>query len=499
MQTSTPSLGKVLTMALFALSCVGLLLFLWISFGGTVPFNPQGYEFKVSFPNADQLATQADVRIAGVDVGKVISKSIDRDHNRTIATIELGNRYAPIHENAQAILRMKTILGETYVELTPGTTNSPAVPDGGMLPRGQVTSAVQLSDIFDALDPKTRHAFQVWQQQLATAVQGNDQNLNDVLGNLPTFAADATDILQVLDVEHTATVRLIQNGGTVFAALSQDQSALRNLITSGETVFHATAANQNELAKIFEVFPTFLNETKLTMARLKGFSLDADPLIRQLEPVAQNLGPTLHAVQQLSPDLRSFFNTLALRPASKGNNLVTVSQTGLPALSDVLKGAQPLLGALGPFLEQLNPIFGWLSQHQQLVSDFISNGATGLAATTTTFGGAGMKCDGVPCGHYLRQFGPTGPETLALYANRDANNRGNTYLPSLWATDKNVLTQGVPPSFDCKNTGAPGNGSEPANNTPGDGHMACWVAPPLPGAKGPHQIPHITPAHYSTQ
>ena len=103
----------------------------------------------------------------------------------------MDNKYAPIHENARAILRLKTILGETYVQLTPGTPNSPAVPDGGLLPRGQVTNAVQLSDIFDALDPKTRAAFRSWQQQLAKAIQGNDQNLNDVIGNLPQFAADA--------------------------------------------------------------------------------------------------------------------------------------------------------------------------------------------------------------------------------------------------------------------------------------------------------------------
>ena len=159
-------------------------------------------------------------------------------------------------------------------------------------------------------------------------------------------------------------------------------------------MFHTTAAKQNQLAKIFQVFPTFLNETRATMARLKSFSLDTDPLIQELDPVAQNLGPTLHAVQELSPNLRSFFYTLALRPASKGNNLVAVSQTGLPAVSDVLAGAKPLLGSLGPFLEQLNPIFDWLSLHQQLISDFVSNGATGLAATTTTFGGAGLKCNG---------------------------------------------------------------------------------------------------------
>ena len=52
-------------MVLFALSCVGLLLFLWLSFGGTMPFNAQGYRFNVAFPNAYDLADQADVRIAG--------------------------------------------------------------------------------------------------------------------------------------------------------------------------------------------------------------------------------------------------------------------------------------------------------------------------------------------------------------------------------------------------------------------------------------------------
>jgi phospholipid/cholesterol/gamma-HCH transport system substrate-binding protein len=493
METGSPSIAKVITMVLFALSCVGLLLFLWLSFGGTIPFNPKGYEFRASFPNADQLPTQADVRIAGVTVGKVIGKSLDPKGNRTIATMQLDTKYAPIHQDAKAILRTKTILGETYVEITPGSPNAPKVPDDGLLPRGQVENAVQLSDIFNALDPKTRRAFQVWQQQLAVAVQHNDQNLNDVLGNLPQFAADATDILQVLDVQHSAVVRLVQNGGTVFAALSQDQGALRNLITSGETTFHTTAQNNNNIAESFHIFPTFLNETKATMTRLKAFALDTDPLIKELEPVANNLKPTLESVRKLSPDLLRLFTKLG--------PLITASKTGLPAVSQVLNGAKPLLASLGPFLEQLNPIFGWLEQHQQLTSDFISNGATGIAAKTTAFGGSGLTCSGQPCGHYLRQFGPVGPETLALYTSRPATNRGDTYPPPLWLADPTVLKKSNLPSWDCKNTGAPGDGSVSAiiSAAPGTSRPACWVAPPLPGTKTPSTLPHITAAHYSSK
>ena len=498
METGAPSVSKIVTMVLFALSCVGLLLVMWLSFGGTIPFNPQGYRFEVAFPDASQLADQADVRISGVSVGKVIGKSLDPRGNRTLATIQLSTAFAPIHKDTVAILREKTIGGETYVQLSPGAPGSPMLRDGGILPRSQVKPAVELDQIFNSLDPRTRAAFRQWQQHLAVAVQGNDQNLSNVIGNLPAFAADATNLLQVLDVQHTAVVNLLHNGGTVFAALNRSQSALRGLITTGEQTFATTAANNNAIADTFHVFPTFLTETKLTMARLQSFSTNTDPLIKELVPVAEQLKPTLTSVRQLAPYLRSFFYNLG--------PLITVSKTGLPAVRDTLNGTTPLLASLGPFLEQLNPIVSWLSLHQQLISDFISNGAGGLAATTTSFGGNGT-------GHYLRQFGPTGPETLSLAANRDTDNRGNTYPPPLWLSDtRNFSAGGNYPgsvgfdSWDCSNTGAPGNGQQAAGSTvPSQfvqGTQACWVAPPLSGLIGqnnPSRFPQVNAAKYSSR
>jgi phospholipid/cholesterol/gamma-HCH transport system substrate-binding protein len=483
METKSPTALKVVTMALFALSCAGLLLFLWLSFGGTIPFNPKGYQFEASFPDAQQLAPQSDVRIAGVSVGTVVNTSLDPQGNRTLATIQMDNQFAPVHVNANAILREKTILGETYIELTPGTPGSPWLRDGAMLARSRVAPAVQLDDVFNALDKPTRQAFQLWQQELARAVRGNAQNLNDVLGNLPTFAADGTDILRVLDVEHAAVVRLSVNGGTVFSALTRNQAALRNLITTAETTFATTAANNNALAATFKNFPTFLDQTKATMTRLQAFASNTDPLVRELEPVANDLGPTLRSVRLLAPDLKSLFFHLG--------PLITASRTGLPALRDVLNGTTPLLGQLGPFLEQLNPILTWLSLHQQLISDFISVGASGIAAQTTSIGGGGT-------GHYLRQFSPVGPETVSIYPSRDPNNRGNTYPSPVWLANPENLQKGNFPSWDCNNTGAKGDGSVSAINLPAVGREACWVAPPLPGAT-PGKIPEIKASTYSTR
>jgi phospholipid/cholesterol/gamma-HCH transport system substrate-binding protein len=427
MQTGSPPASRIATMVLFTLSCLGLLLVLWLSFGGTMPFNPQGYRFQVAFPNSQNLANQADVRIAGVSVGTVVAKEQDTQDNRTLVTIQMNNQYAPIRRDTHAILRQKTILGETYVQLTPGTPRSPALPDGGRIPDGQVLPAVQLDEIFNTFDPTTRNAFKEWQQQLAAAIGDcktaapncNDQNLSSVLGNLPTFAVSLEQLLQVLDIEHDSVVSLVQNGGTTFAALNRDPAALRNLIVSGNTTFGTLAANNAALADVFHIFPTFLTQSRLTMADLQRFSENADPVVRRLIPVAQQLGPTLSAVAQLSPYLRNFF--VQLGP------LLRVSQTGLPATQRILKGLGPntLLDQLGPFLEQLNPILVWLEGHQQLTSDFISNGGASFFARTTTFGGNGT-------GHYLRQFGPNGTETLAFYQTVGTMAPGQgTYSPKI--------------------------------------------------------------------
>src|SRR5215211_1193290 len=153
MQKAAPSLSRIVVMVVFALSCFGLLLFLWLSFGGPVPLKPKGYRIDVNFPEATTLAQEADVRVAGVPVGKVAKVDVGPGTNRTVATLEIERRYAPIRTDAQAVLRQKTLLGETYVELTPGRSGR-TIPENGSLPNGQVRKTVQLDEIFDSLDAK---------------------------------------------------------------------------------------------------------------------------------------------------------------------------------------------------------------------------------------------------------------------------------------------------------------------------------------------------------
>ena len=110
MNKSAPTFGRIAAMVVFALSCFGLLLFLWLAFGGSVPLKPKGYRIHASFAEATQLSTEADVRISGVPVGKVKTIEPDNHTGRSDVTIELQARYAPLPSDARAILRQKTLL-----------------------------------------------------------------------------------------------------------------------------------------------------------------------------------------------------------------------------------------------------------------------------------------------------------------------------------------------------------------------------------------------------
>jgi phospholipid/cholesterol/gamma-HCH transport system substrate-binding protein len=138
----------------FTLSCFGLLLFLWVTFGGPVPFKPESYRFTADFPEAITLQKEADVRIGGVSVGKVKQIGLAPESechsnpttcNTTRATIEIEPQYAPISSDAKAILRQKTLLGETYVELTTGSQVQPGADTGDVNAQSSSIDVGQIS------------------------------------------------------------------------------------------------------------------------------------------------------------------------------------------------------------------------------------------------------------------------------------------------------------------------------------------------------------------
>lgn len=415
MQKAAPSFGRVAVMVGFALSCFGLLLFLWLAFGGSIPLKPKGYRFTASFSEATQLAKEADVRISGVPVGKVKTIEPDKRTGRSDVVMQIESRYAPVRSDAKAILRQKTLLGETYVELTPGTPTAKAVPEGGQLRTSQISPTVELDEIYRAFDPPTRRAFQVWMQTQAQAINGRGRDINDALGNLGPFAEDASQAVDILNRQEGAVRRLIANTGVVFGALTERGDQLRGLIENSNRVFATTAARDKELQASFVALPTFERESRTTLNRLDAFAANANPLVTQLRPAARELSPTLTDLSALSPDLKALFRDL--------DKVITVSRTGFPAAQRILRDLRPLLAQADPALRQVIPILQFIGEYKGELTAFFAN----TAAATQAFD-PGTRL------HYLRTTNPINPENLAAYPRRIGSNRPNAYqLPGGYA------------------------------------------------------------------
>lgn len=408
----TPSLGRIFAMVAFTLSCFGILVFLWLSFGGSVPLQPEGYRVTVQFPEATQLSQEADVRISGVRVGKVKTREPNGRTGLTDTVLEIDARYAPIPRDTHAILRQKTLLGETYVELSPGDRDSGLVKDGGELAPGQVAETVELDEILRTFDPVTRQRFSTWFDQQGLATQGRAGEISAALALLTPFAEDTDDVLRVLRAQSGATRALVRDTGEVFAALTERKGQLRELIRNSNRTWEAIASRDSELADTFRVFPTFLREGRETTRRLTEFAENTNPLVTQLRPAARQISPTLIDLDKLAPDLRGFFTDL--------DPLVRVSRRGLPATEQVLDNTRPILRRLDPFLRELTPIVDYLGLYRREITAFFGNDSAATQATGPGFASPAQV-------HYLRVMNPLNPEIMAGYANRLGTNRYNPY------------------------------------------------------------------------
>jgi virulence factor Mce-like protein len=411
METRPPTISRILIAVGFVISCFGIALFLWLTFGGAIPLKPEGYRITVPFDEATQLAQESDVRISGVSVGTV--KRIDlADDGLAEATIEVDSKYAPIPSDTRAILRQKTLLGETYVELSPGNDDSGFVPEGGDLSPAQVSEAVQLDEIFRTFDERTRAGFQAWMQGQAAALRRRGQDLSVAIASLDPFAEEADKALRLLDSQSNAVRGFFRSSGEVFAALSERQGQLRGLIQNSASVFETTARRNEDLATAFQIFPTFLRESRTTLARLEQFANETDPLVLQLRPSVKELAPTFSDLDRLSLQLDPFFG--ALRGA------IDVAPSGSAALRRLLgDDLPPLLGRFDPFLARLNSILEGVGLYRHEITAALANVAASTQGSVD-FTGAGVK--------HLRTEAPLMPEVLSTYPNRLRINRTNPYL-----------------------------------------------------------------------
>ena len=289
--------------AFFALLSVSGLLWMAINTGQRIgPLPPQ---FLVSFNvrDADGLVEGSEVRIAGVQVGKVNTvTTTDRG-----ATVQMGidPGYNTIYTDATVLIRPKSLLGEKYVDMNRGHSNV-LVPEGGSLPESQAFTQVEVDQVLNNSDEATRKALSVNLISLGEATKDRGADVNATIPELRKIAehltpvsarfkdrtaqidhilVDTDIILTTLADEHQQLATLLQSADAVTGTIAQNDAHLAGIINHGSNVIveiNTAVGQQNNDANIH----TAIAQARPVLGHLNEFldltNSDLDTLVPSL-------------------------------------------------------------------------------------------------------------------------------------------------------------------------------------------------------------------------
>jgi phospholipid/cholesterol/gamma-HCH transport system substrate-binding protein len=472
MVTQAPKRSSVLIATAFVLSCIGLMIFVWTQFAGTIPFAPAGYRIHAVFPETGQLVSGADVRISGVNVGKVTN--VQPEGVNSLVTMNLQQQYAPVPADTRAVLRLKTLLGEAYIQLSTGTGSGPKLPDGGTIPRNHVEPTVSLDQALNSFDPSTQRALQQLLNGTYTALAGQGQNLNFAIGNLDPTVTELSAIVGELNQQQGNVRGLISNLGSVLTTLGSRSTDVQSLVTAGDSVLSATAARDAALTQTVDRLPAFTTQLRSTLTTLNGTLGLAKPDLAAIKVGAPLVRPALSDLLALSGPALSLLH--------QAPHLIELSDRALPAISRFTVAFNAVLAPILAAARQVVPMINYIALYPREITAAFANLPADLNASTTSPNGTAK---------YLRGALTTNNEGLLGQTQRPSTNRHNPYISPRELA--NIATGGLE-SSDCNNV----NNTTPESKL-GMGNVPCRLQPSFPwpsnaASNGPSYFPRVTQA-----
>lgn len=286
-----------------AVSAVGL----YLGFTKDVPFTG-GYKINAVFTSANSIRPASPVRIAGVNVGKVVDVSRYKNTSSAIVTMEIDDNGLPVHKDAQLKIRPRIFLeGNFFVDLRPGTPSAPEVEDGGTIPVTQTSTPVQLDQVLTSLQFATREELQVLLQGLGTGldtkptaaenaqidpeVRGTTggQALNKMLKWSPQALKGTALVNQGFLGEHPGDLaKFVKGLGATTAALGKNEETLADFVTNFSHTMAGLGSNPVALQQSIALLgPTLSNTYKAlgtvdaALPAIAGFSTDLIPAAKE--------------------------------------------------------------------------------------------------------------------------------------------------------------------------------------------------------------------------
>lgn len=342
---------RLLGIAAFTAVAAAVFVYL-LSLSGVELVPHATYQIQAYAPEVVALTDHADVREAGVKVGSV--DGIALSGGRALLTLTLERHYGPVYRDGQIAIRAKTLLGENYVDLTPGDPSTGALRSGATLP-GQAPEATQLDQFLSTLDRPHRRDIQQILDVLAPSVGTHGPALGRFLGASGQLVENALPVTTVLSNDRSQLGSLVDDFGAVMSSLGNRAADIRSLSQATYTLGRAVAARDNALRQTLRVLPGFIDRARVTVAHLGRFSTIATPVMANLRIASTRLIPAMRALLPAARQGATIMRELGPFVAAAGANVHALeaadpSATALAApLEAVLRQADPLFSFLAPY------------------------------------------------------------------------------------------------------------------------------------------------------
>jgi phospholipid/cholesterol/gamma-HCH transport system substrate-binding protein len=328
---SLSAVGRVAAVGalIAAIVLVGLILFA----GGGVG----GYTVKARFLNAGQLVKGNPVQVGGVPIGSVKGMKITDDGHAEI-TLSIDGDHAPLRRGTRAEIRQfsQSGLANRYVDLSRPPNSDDTIPDGGVIDTDKTVTQVDLDELYNTLDPKTRRALQGFFKGSAAQWRDMSDEANVGFAYLNPALSTSRRLFTELTKDTPLLQRFLVDSSRMVTALAARRDDLAGLIGNLNDTTRALGSQKEALAESIGRLPPFMRRANTTFVNLRS-TLDAvDPLVEASKPVAKRLGPFLSQARAFAADAEPTVRdlSLTLRRPGRANDLVNFMQS-IPPLAEI--------------------------------------------------------------------------------------------------------------------------------------------------------------------
>jgi len=306
------------------------------------------YEIEAVFRTANNVKERQPVRIAGVEVGKVVEvRHLEPGTEAAVITMRIEDSGRPVHRDARVSIRPRMFLeGNWFLDMQPGTPSAGELPDGGSLPVAQTRGPVQLGQVFTALQADTRKNLQRLLDEYSTALKGD--GADGYRRSIPYWKPAYRDAAIVQDatlgvLQHDLS-EYIDSSGRVARGLDRRPEALKSLIADLNTAAGAFAREARNLELTIDELPRTLAAARPALFAVnealppfRRFANDLEPAIAEAGETIDVAMPFLREARGLvsEPELRGLANDL--RPTAPA--LARLTELTRPLYEQVRRAA----------------------------------------------------------------------------------------------------------------------------------------------------------------